>query len=153
MRNGIILDAGVLQGLAKERPPITSLSDRLRKEATRLVTISEVIAECIDVPLMVLQKLHILIEPTRIPPASSGLLDAFSAGARSVRWSIAALPRADRAVVGHAIAGRYDIMTTDGTMKDRSFREFLRRLERLPDARLPLWSIPEIIVVRRELMH
>jgi hypothetical protein len=153
MRNGIILDAGVLQGLAKERPPNTPLTDRLRKEATRLVTIREVTAECIDVPSMVLQKLNILIEPTRTPLTSTGLLDAFSSGARTVPWSIDALPRADRAVVGHAIAGRYDIMTTDGAMKDRSFREFLRRLERLPDAKLPLWFIPEIIVVRRGLMH
>jgi hypothetical protein len=64
-----------------------------------------------------------------------------------------ALARADRAVVGHAIVNRYDIVTTDGAMKERSFREFLRRLGRLPDQRLPAWYIPEIIVVRRGIWH
>jgi hypothetical protein len=153
MRHGIILDAGVLQGLAKEHPPHTPLTARLRQAATRLVTIREVTAECIDVPFMVLQTLNILLEPTRTPPGSPRLLEAFAAGARRVPWSLEALPRADRAVVGHAIAGRYDIMTTDGAMKDRSFREFLRRLAQLPDAQLPGWFLPEIIVVRRGLLH
>jgi hypothetical protein len=153
MRHGLILDAGVLQGLAKEQPPNTPLTDRLRTEATRLVTIREVTAECIDVPVTILQRLNILVEPTRIPPGPLALLDAFSSGPRTVPWSVDALPRADRAVVGHAIAGRYDIVTTDGAMKDRSFREFLRRLERLPDAKLPAWYIPEIVVLRRGLWH
>jgi len=151
MRNGLILDAGVLQGIAKERSPNTPLTDRLRREPGKLVTIREVIAECIDVSYTVLQDLNILVEPTRAPTGPRGLLDAFSSGARDVPWSIDQISRADRAVVSHAIAGRLDILTTDGAMKDRSFREFLRRLGRLRDDQLPPWYIPEIIVVRRGL--
>ena len=153
MRLGLIIDAGVLQGLAKEHAPHTPFADHLRREGTRLVTIREVAAECIDVPVAVLQRLNILIEPTRTPPGSQTLLDAFSSGPRKVPWSDDPLPRADRAIVGHAIAARYDIVTTDGAMKDRSFREFLRRLERLPDARLPAWYLPKIVILRRPLLH
>jgi len=153
MRRGLVLDAGVLQGLAKEQRPNTPLTDRLRLEAIRLVTIREVVAECIDVPVSVLHRLSVLVEPTRVPPGPTTLLDAFSSGPRTVPWMVGALARADRAVVGHAIAGHYDIVTTDGAMKDRSFREFLRRLGRLPDQRLPAWYIPEIIVVRRGIWH
>jgi len=153
MRIGFILDAGVLQGIAKERRPNTPLIDRLRREPGRFVTIKEVTAECIDVHYTVLQNLNIFVEPTRTPMGQRGLLDAFSSGPRDVSWSLDQLSRADRAVVGHAIAGHFDIFTTDGAMKARSFREFLRRLERLPDAHLPSWYIPEIFVVRRGLWH
>jgi hypothetical protein len=153
MRLGLIVDSGVLHGLAKEHAPHAPLADHLKREGTRLVTIREVMAECIDVPMAVLQHLNILVEPTRTPSGSQTLLDAFSSGPRTVPWSVDPLPRADRAVVGHAIAARYDIVTTDGAMKDRSFREFLRRLERLPDTRLPAWYIPKIVILRRPLVH
>ena len=61
MRIGFILDAGVLQGIAKERRPNTPLIDRLRREPGRFVTIKEVTAECIDVHYTVLQNLNILL--------------------------------------------------------------------------------------------
>lgn len=154
MRSGLILDSGVLQGLAKERPPVTLIADRLRQEQSRrLVTIREVTAECIDVHFEVLSRLNVLIEPTRSPSGMLGLLDAFSSGPRVVPWSLDLLPRADRAVVGHAIACSYDIVTTDAKMRDKSFREFLKRLDGLPEAKIPRWRIPEIIVVRRGLVH
>jgi len=41
-----------------------------------------------------------------------------------------------------------DILTTDNSMKERSYREFLRRLDRMPDMKLPSWRLPEIEVVR-----
>lgn len=152
-RRGIILDSGVLQGLAKEPPAHSTLAETLRREATRLVTIQEVMAECIDVPFEVLQRLTVFVEPTKAPPFSGQLLDAFSSGARTVWWSPDPLKRADRAVVGHAIACHYDIATTDRALRVRSFSEFLRRLDHLPDAKLPPWYLPEIIVVRRGLLH
>src|SRR6267142_1251974 len=119
MRNGYILDAGVLQGVTKEREPNTPLTDRLRREKfNRLVTIKEVTDECIDVPWVVLRDLRIWVERTRTPPGPANILDAFSSSPRDVWWRDQ-LPRADRAVIGHAIAGCFDVMTTDRRMKPR----------------------------------
>ena|SRR5712691_4169533 len=156
MATGYVLDAGVLQGIAKEKPPNTPLRDWLQGEhakGARLVTLREVIAECIDVPALVLDQLHIFIEPTTKPPGSPELLDAFSDHPRSVQWRSDPLKRADRTVVAHAIAKRYEVLTTDQAMKDRSFKEFLQRLSRLPDSKLPAWHVPQIIIVKRGLWH
>ena len=129
---GLVLDAGILMGLAKERPPNTPLTDWLKAEQSRavpLVTIRDVTAECITVPVALLVQMHILVEPSLAPPDPQGLLQAFSAGKRDLSW-VEDLPRADRAVVAHAIARRFDIVTTDAAMKEKSFKEFLKRLER-----------------------
>jgi hypothetical protein len=146
-------DAGVLQQLSKERPPNNPLRDLLKKLGGRQVTIREVTAECISVSYLVLQELKIYIEPTKTPTGYDKLLDAFSSGARDVFWSSEQLKRADRAVIGHAIANRLDVLTTDGAMKARSLREFLRRMDHMPDAKLPSWYIPEITVVRCGMWH
>jgi len=145
MAVGYILDAGVLQGLAKERAPNTPLGDRLHSErqaGRRLVTIREVMAECLDVPYSLLDALGILVEPTASLAECSELLDRFG-------------QKADKHVVAHAIARRLDILTTDGAMKTRSYREMLRDLERMPDDRLPGWflSFPYIEIVGRGLWH
>jgi CheY-like chemotaxis protein len=117
-----------------------------------LVTIKEVMAECISVPVALLESLHILVEPSRSPHDPQGLLHSFSAGRRSV-WFNDDLPRADRAVVAHAISEHYDIVTTDWAMKDGAFREFLKRLQRMPDRQLPIWRLPYIYVAARGLTH
>lgn len=156
MEEGFVLDSGVLQGINRETAPNTPLADWLRQQHEgdrRLVTIREVMAECIDVPAALLDGLGILVEPTAQPSGSPELLDAFSSHPRSVWWRTDHLARADRAVVGHAIARRYDVVTTDAAMKERSFREFLRRLDQRADDRLPAWYLPEIIVVQRGLWH
>ncbi len=57
--NGYLVDAGVLQGLAKEKSPNTPLHDQLRREFTKLFTIREVIDECINVPYAILDNLKI----------------------------------------------------------------------------------------------
>lgn len=152
MSRDYLLDAGVLQGIALGKSPNTPLSDRLRRANARLVTIREVMAECMNVSYRQLDDLGVLVEPTRKPYGGEELLDAFSAGPRDVWWRTD-LERADRAVVGHAIASRYDILTTDRRMKERSYQEFFRRLTRLPDSKLPGWHLPEIIVVQRGLWH
>jgi hypothetical protein len=156
MTKGYVLDAGVLQGINKEKPPNTPLRKWLAEEhakGARLASIREVMAECIDVPAHVLDELGVRIEPTMRPAGSSELLDAFSDHPRSVGWRTDPLRRADRMVFAHAIARRYDIVTTDQAMKDKSFREFLTRLGRLPDSKLPAWHIPEIIILKRGLSH
>lgn len=152
---GLVLDAGILQGLAKEKAPNTPLTDWLKAEHARgipLVTIREVTAECITVPVAVLTQMHIRVEPSAVPPDPRGLLQAFSAGRRDLPW-VEDLPRADRAVVAHAIARRFDIVTTDSAMKQKSFKEFLRRLEQTPDAALPAWRLPHILIARRGVWH
>jgi hypothetical protein len=152
---GLVLDAGILQGLAKERPPNTPLTDWLKAEharGVRLVTIREVTAECITVPVAVLQQMHILVEPSASPADPQGLLQALPAGKRDLSW-VEDLPRADRAVVAHAIARRCDIVTTDMAMKEKSFKEFLKRLERTQDANLPPWRLPYILIAKRGVWH
>ena len=152
---GLILDAGILQGLNREKAPNTPLADWLgaeQRKGLRLLTIKEVIAECIDVPVTLLTKLNVSVEQSKTPPDPQGLLHAFSQGSRSVSFH-EDLPRADRAVVAHAIAGQYDIVTTDQRMKQRSFKEFLKRLERTSDQKLPPWRIPQIHVAQRGLWH
>ena len=128
-------------------------SDPNNNLSSTATAIREVTAECINVPFTVLQRLNVQVEPTRMPVGPTSLLDAFSSGPRTVPWSVDALSRADRALIGHAIAGHYDVVTTDAAMKDRSLREFLRRLEKLPDAKLPAWYIPQIMIVRRGMAH
>jgi hypothetical protein len=135
MSREYLLDAGVLQGIAQERSPNTPLADRLRQVNARLVTLRAVIAECMHVRDQHLNDLGVLVEPTRTPYGGEVLLDAFSAGPKDVWWRTD-LERADRAVVGHAIASRYDILTTDRRMQERSYRECFRRLARLPERQL-----------------
>ncbi|HET7442911.1 MAG TPA: hypothetical protein VFJ47_16535 [Terriglobales bacterium] len=111
------------------------------------MTINDVFAECRNVPLSTVQELHVLVERAARPqgtPDQLRLLEAFQSGAGE-------LTRADRSLVGHAIARNMDILTTDGSMKVRSYREFLQRLDRLSDANLPHWHLPNIEVVRGHL--
>jgi len=147
--NGYVLDSGVLIRLAKDSSnAVRDSLEKLQHTGVRLVTIKEVCQECRTVPVKVLSDLHILVEPTQTPAGDLKqirMLDAFQAGP--------GLTRADRAVVGHAIAERLDIMTTDWNMKQRSFKEFLKRLDRLPDSRLPLWYIPTIEVLEGGRSH
>ena len=152
---GLVLDAGILQGIAREAPPHTPLTDWLRdqqRRGVRLVTIREVLSECINLPVATVVELQILVEPSVSPPDPQGLLKAFTAGTHSIIWHDD-LAQADRAVVAHAIARHYDIVTTDLAMKRRSFKEFLTRLDRTSDARLPLWRLPQIHIAKRSLWH
>ena len=152
---GLVLDAGILQGAAKERPPHTSLTNWLKGRhvaGVRLVTIREVTAECINVPVALLEELHIWVEPSRTPPDPNGLLQAFSGGRRSVSFNDD-LVRADRAVVAHAIAGQYDIVTTDWRMRQRSYKELLTRFDRMDDHKLPLWRLPRFLLEDRGTVH
>jgi hypothetical protein len=145
---GYILDSGILISIAKH--PQSSLREQLdvlQQRGVRLVTINDVFAECRDVPLTTVQELNVLVERTERPqgsPEQLRLLDSFQAGTGD-------LTRADRSLVGHAIARHMDILTTDASMKERSFREFLSRLNRVPDAKLPHWYLPNIEVVRGHL--
>lgn len=151
---GLLLDAGILQGLAKEHPPhqpLTTWVTNRQRQGLRLVTLKDVMAECITVPVDVLTRLGIVVEPARTPPDPHNLLQAFSSGVRAVRFNDE-LKRADRAVVAHAIAGQYDVVTTDWRMRERSFREFLARMERLPDERLPNWRIPQFHLADRGIV-
>src|SRR5579864_4479016 len=81
---GYVLDSGVLISLAKY--PYTGLREKieeLHRRAARLVTIKEVFAECVTVPLSVVQQFHMLVEPTQRPHGSAEqfrLLDSFQAG-------------------------------------------------------------------------
>ncbi len=150
-KRGYIIDTGALISVNKENVSFTPLRNQLLRKYTPLVTIREVTAECLDVPWKLLKDLNIQIEPTLKPSGPQSLLDAFSGGLREIRGAL--LTRADRAVVGHAIATRLDILTTDRHMKQSSYREFLKRLDRLPDNKLPLWYIPEIIIVQRGYLH
>ena len=144
MGNGYILDSGVLIGLSKH--PHIGLRDELqqmKRKGIRLVTIKEVFAECRTVPLSLVQELGVLVERTeKVAGTAEQLkaLEAFQSGG--------GLSRADRAIIEHAIARRMDILTTDGSMKRRSYREFLKRLDRMSDAKLPSWHLPEIQIVR-----
>ena len=145
---GYVLDSGILISIAKY--PHSSLRDRLddlHRRGVRLVTINDVFIECRNVPLTSVQQLHVLVERTARPPGTPDqlrLLDSFQAGTVQ-------LTRADRSIVAHAIARNMDILTTDASMKERSYREFLKRLDRMPDARLPHWHLPNIEVVRGHL--
>jgi hypothetical protein len=96
--------------------------------------------------------MHVLVEPSLGPPDPQGLLQAFSAGKRDLSW-VEDLPRADRAVVAHAIARRFAIVTTDAAMKETSFKEFLKRLERTQDAKLPPWRLPSSLIAKRGVWH
>jgi hypothetical protein len=55
-------------------------------------------------------------------------------------------------VFEHAAMNEYDIITTDGNMYARGFREFIRRIKDLPDDELPPFYLPEFVVVRH-LVH
>ena len=77
-------------------------------------------------PVTLLTKVNVSVEPSKTPPDPQGLLQAFSQGSRNVPFH-AELPRADRALVAHAIARQYDIVTTDQRMKRNSFKEFVKR--------------------------
>jgi hypothetical protein len=152
---GLILDAGILQGLEKEKPPHTPLANWLnekRRQGVRLVTIREVTAECIDVRSSILERLGVLIEASKSPPDPQGLLQAFSGGTRAVSFN-EELPRADRSLIAHAIAGQYDVVTTDWRMRQRSYKQFLARLDRLHDRKLPLWRLPQFHLADRGFMH
>jgi hypothetical protein len=137
-----ILDSGVFISLAREHRP--GLREHL-KTLGKLVTIKEVCTECRNVlPVRILSDLGVHIEPTQKPGGDYEqltLLDSFQAG-------VGDITRADRALIGHAIARGLDVLTTDARMRYNSYREFLRRLDRLKDARLPLWYIPHIEVLR-----
>jgi len=152
---GLILDAGILQGLEKENPPHTPLANWLnlkRRQGVRLVTIREVTAECIDVRVSTLEQFGVVVEPSKTPPDPQGLLQAFSAGMRAVSFN-EELPRADRSLIAHAIAGHYDVVTTDWRMRQRSYKEFLARLDRLHDAKLPPWRLPQFHLMDRGIIH
>jgi hypothetical protein len=142
--NGFVVDSGVLIGLAKH--PYIGLRDQLeqmRRRGVRLVTIKEVFTECKTVPLTLVQQLGLLVERSEQPAGTREqlrTLEAFQGGEGP--------SRADRSVFAHAIARSMDILTTDNSMKERSYREFLRRLDRMPDMKLPAWRLPEIEVVR-----
>jgi hypothetical protein len=152
---GLILDAGILQNAAKEHAPHTPIAVWLKNQhqkGVRLVTIREVLRECINVPVALVESLHIVVEPSGNPPDPHGLLQAFSSGTRRVSFN-ESLPRADRAVVAHAIACHYDIVSTDWRMRQRSYRELLTRLDRMPDSRLPNWRLPNFHLEDRGTIH
>jgi hypothetical protein len=44
-----------------------------------------------------------------------------------------------------------NILTTDASLKEHSYAEFLKRLEQMKDARLLPWDLPNIEVVRGHL--
>jgi hypothetical protein len=141
-----VLDSGVLISLARKHRP--GFQEYL-KTLGKLVTIKEVCAESRNVPVRILSDLGIIIEPTQTPGGDYEqltLLDSFQAG-------VGDITRADRALIGHAIARGLDVLTTDARMRSNSYREFLRRLDRLKDARLPLWHIPHIEVLRVYRSH
>jgi hypothetical protein len=148
---GVIVDAGILQGVAKERPPHTPLATWLnerKRQRVRLATIREVTAECIDVRVATLEKLGVQIEPSKSPPDPQGLLQAFSGGTRAVSFN-EELPRADRFLIADAIACHYDVVTTDWRMRQHSYKEFLTRLDRLHDTKLPPWRLPQFHLADR----
>jgi hypothetical protein len=152
---GLILDAGILQGVEKEKPPQTPLASWLnerKRQGVRLVTIREVTAECIDVRVTTLERLGVLVEPSKSPPDPQGLLQAFSGGTRAVSFN-EELPRADRFLIAHAIAGQYDVVTTDWRMRQRSYKEFLTRLDRLHDKKLPPWRLPQFHLADRGVVY
>lgn len=145
---GYVLDSGVLISIAKyPHGALSEKLDNLHRQGVGLVTLNDIFAECRTVPLTTVQQLHVLVERTERPqgtPEQLSLLESFQAGAGQ-------LTRADRTLVGHAIARRMDILTTDASMKERSYREFLLRLTRIPDIRLPHWYLPSIEVVKGHL--
>jgi hypothetical protein len=60
--------------------PYTGLREKieeLHRRAARLVTIKEVFAECVTVPLSVVQQFHVLVEPTQRPHGSAEQLRLF----------------------------------------------------------------------------
>ena len=146
--NGYVLDSGILISIAKHpQSALREKLDDLHRRGVRLVTINDVFAECRNVPLATVQQLNVLVERTARPqgtPDQLKLLESFQGGAGQ-------LTRADRTLVGHAIARNMDILTTDASMKERSYREFLQRLDRMSDAKLPHWHLPHIEVVRGHL--
>jgi len=141
-----IVDSGVFISLTREHRP--GLREYL-KSLGKLITIKEVCAECRNVPVQLLSDLGVIVEPTQTPGGDYDqltLLDSFQAG-------VGDITRADRALIGHAIARGLDVLTTDSRMRYNSYREFLRRLDRLSDTRLPLWYIPHIEVLRGYRSH
>jgi len=144
--NGLLLDAGVLIGVAKESGENRPLYHSLKNEARNLVTIEEVCRECHDVPVKVLEELRISIEPSQKPIGFEKhghlITNQFQAGRG----------RADAAVICHAIARHLDILTVDWRMRD-AYKHLLRRLDKLPDDSLPFWFIPQIEIVRRGMFH
>ena len=57
----------------------------------------------------------------------------------------------EHGIVAHAIAGEYDIVTTDWRM--RSYKEFLTRLDRTADNKLPLWPLPRFFLDDRGTVY
>jgi hypothetical protein len=144
---GYVLDSGVLISIAKYRhSSLREKLEELHRRAVRLVTIREVFAECLTVHYTIVHEMHVMVERTERPhgtPDQLRLLDSFQGGG--------AVTRADRSIVGHAIARSMNILTTDASLKEHSYAEFLKRLERMKDARLPPWHLPNIEVVRGHL--
>jgi CheY-like chemotaxis protein len=148
-----IVDSGVLQGLNKELGPGDgTIHIALKAHPGLLFTIQEVIDECNFAPSTVLERFGIQKEVARRANGFEGYLNAFSSGLRELKFRPGLWPRADRAVFEHAAVNQYDIITTDGNMHERGFREFIRRIKDLPDDKLPPFYLPEFVVVRH-LVH
>lgn len=148
-----MIDAGVLQGLGKELAARDgSIHMALRAHPGSLFTIQEVLDECNPAPDAVLGRFHIRKDVTKRVIGFDKYLNSFAAGPRKLAWQPHLVPRADRAVFEHAAMNEYDIITTDGNMYARGFREFIRRIKDLPDDELPPFYLPEFVVVRH-LVH
>ena len=59
--------------------------------------------------------------------------------------------RADKAVFAHALASGMDVLTIDTKMSTGSFKDFVRRMNRLPYSEFSHWRVPKIEVLHLAL--